>query len=72
MGALGMEEPVSKNGRIDMLQWARANGCPLDKMACAQAALSGCLHVLKWAREIAALGMKAAMPLLLRVDTFKF
>ncbi|SOB74041.1 ankyrin repeat [Cedratvirus lausannensis] len=37
-------------GRLDILQWLRANGCDWDVWVCADAALGGHLEVLKWAR----------------------
>jgi len=35
---------------LDVLQWARANGCPWDEWTCAYAAAGGHLAVLQWAR----------------------
>lgn len=40
---------AAKNGRLDILRWARANGAPWDKWTCAHAAESGALEALKWA-----------------------
>jgi hypothetical protein len=40
---------AAKSGRLDILQWARANGAPWDKWTCAHAAESGALDALKWA-----------------------
>ena len=37
-------------GHLDVLQWARAHGCPLTLRVCALAAQIGRLEVLKWAR----------------------
>jgi hypothetical protein len=42
---------AAENGRLDVLQWARANGCPWNEWACACAAENGHLHVLEWLRE---------------------
>ena len=39
------------NGHLEILKWARENGCPWDSNTCANAALNGHLEVLKWARE---------------------
>ena len=38
-------------GHLEVLKWARANGCPWDEATCAWAAKYGHLEVLKWARE---------------------
>ena len=38
-------------GHLDVLQWARRNGCPWDKRTCSRAAFGGHLPVLQWARE---------------------
>ena len=37
------------SGRLDVLQWLRANGCPWDVMVRSSARWKGHLHVLKWA-----------------------
>jgi uncharacterized protein YabN with tetrapyrrole methylase and pyrophosphatase domain len=37
-------------GHLEVLLWARANGCPWDEEACMEAATGGRLHVLQWAR----------------------
>ncbi|AGO83379.1 Ankyrin repeat domain containing protein [Pandoravirus salinus] len=37
-------------GHLDVLQWARANGCEWDERTCAKAAKGGHLGVLQWAR----------------------
>jgi len=36
---------------VQLLAWAKANGCPWDWRCCALAAGSGCVEVLRWARE---------------------
>ena len=36
---------------VELLRWARENGCPWDERTCAAAAAAGNLEVLKWARE---------------------
>jgi hypothetical protein len=38
------------NGHMEVLQWARANGCPWNWRTCAAAARNGHLDVLQWAR----------------------
>ena len=42
---------AAKHGHLEVLQWARTNGCPWDEDTCAYAAQYGHLDVLKWARE---------------------
>ena len=37
-------------GNLEVLKWARANGCPWDEGTCAEVARNGHLEVLKWAR----------------------
>ncbi|KAG5176403.1 hypothetical protein JKP88DRAFT_351103 [Tribonema minus] len=37
-------------GHLEVLQWARANGCPWDKSTCTLAASGGHLETLQWAR----------------------
>jgi hypothetical protein len=37
-------------GWLDVLPWARANGCPWEESTCANAAKGGHLKVLQWAR----------------------
>ena len=39
------------NGHLEMLKWARENGCDWNSDTCANAAINGHLEVLKWARE---------------------
>jgi hypothetical protein len=39
-----------KGGYLEVLQWARANGCEWDTNTCREAAYSGHLEVLQWAR----------------------
>jgi hypothetical protein len=36
---------------LEVLKWARENGCEWNADVCANAALNGHLEVLKWARE---------------------
>ena len=38
------------NGQLEVLQWARAHGCPWDKWTCAWAAKKKHLKVLQYAR----------------------
>ena len=41
-----------KWGQLEVLQWARANGCPWDVLSiCEYAAKGGHLEVLQWARD---------------------
>jgi len=42
---------AAEGGHLEVLKWARENGCPWDKQTCAYAAKGGHLEVLKWARE---------------------
>jgi len=42
---------VAANGHLDVLKWARENGCPWNEWTCTNAAENGHLDVLKWARE---------------------
>jgi hypothetical protein len=37
-------------GHLELLKWARANGCDWDSRTCEDAALEGHLEVLQWAR----------------------
>jgi hypothetical protein len=36
---------------LEVLKWARDNGCPWDEETCSSAAMAGELEVLKWARD---------------------
>jgi hypothetical protein len=40
-----------EGGHLEILKWARENGCPWNELTCASAARGGHLTVLKWARE---------------------
>ena len=42
---------AASNGHLDVLKWARENGCKWDSLTCSNAALNGHLYVLKWASE---------------------
>jgi hypothetical protein len=42
---------AARGGHLEVLKWARENGCPWDEKTCAHAARGGHLKVLKWARE---------------------
>ena len=43
---------AAKGGHLEVLKWARANGCPWgNEKTCTFAAKGGHLAVLKWARE---------------------
>ena len=39
------------DGHLEVLKWARENGCPWDEETCWKAAERGHLEVLQWARE---------------------
>merc|ERR1719443_954090 len=41
---------AAMNGHLEVLQWARAHGCPWNTSTCAEAAENGHLEVLQWAR----------------------
>ena len=41
---------AAKEGHLEVLQWARANGCPWHKFTCRWAAELGHLEILKWPR----------------------
>ena len=40
-----------QNGWLDLLKWAKQDGCELDSYVCTGAAWSGHLEILKWARQ---------------------
>ncbi len=42
-------ELAARNGRLETLQWALANGCPWGKKTCSVAAHFGQLAILQWA-----------------------
>ena len=42
---------IVKNGYLEVLVWARQNGCQWDWRTCAYAAFNGHLEILKWARQ---------------------
>ena len=42
---------AAKFGQMDILQWARQNGCPWDEQTCTSAAENGHLEVLIWAQQ---------------------
>ena len=45
-----MCESAALGGHLDVLKWARENGCPwMSGHICTRAAQHGRLHVLKWA-----------------------
>lgn len=43
-------QEAAREGRIDVLQWARANRCPWDQSTCAAAAEGGHIDALRWVR----------------------
>ena len=49
-GLPGSRTLAAMNGQLEVLQWARAHGCPWGEFTCAFAAMHGHLDVLKWAR----------------------
>jgi len=42
---------LADQGHLELLQWARSQGCPWDRWICARAAGNGRLDIIKWARE---------------------
>ena len=42
---------AAAGGHMEVLQWARENGCLWNMSTCEQAAQFGHLEVLRWARE---------------------
>ncbi len=44
-------EAAARSGKLEVLKWLRAGGCPWDTYTCCRAARSGHLEVLQWARE---------------------
>jgi hypothetical protein len=44
-------EQAAKKGDLAVLQWARSQGCPWDRLTCWCAARGGHLAVLQWARS---------------------
>ena len=45
----GRAQMRPEGGHLEVLQWARANGCPWNEWTCFQAAQCGHLDVLQWA-----------------------
>ena len=41
---------AAAEGHLEVLQWARSEGCDWDRKTCAYAAAGGLQHVLVWAR----------------------
>ena len=41
---------AARAGHLEVLKWARLNGCPWDESTCCHAAKGGHLKVLQWAR----------------------
>ena len=48
---------AAEGGHLEVLQWARQNGCPWDADTCAGAAQFGHLEVLQWPARTAAPGI---------------
>jgi hypothetical protein len=44
-------DEIARYGYLEVLKWARENGCEWDSYTCHNAAENGHLEVLKWARE---------------------
>jgi len=42
---------AAKLGYLNVIKWARENGCPWDDRVCSTAALKGYLNIVIWARE---------------------
>jgi hypothetical protein len=42
---------AAHGGHLEVLQWARANGCPWDETTCEAAVARGHLDVVQWAKE---------------------
>ena len=42
---------AARDGHLEVLRWARRNGCPWDWRTCSAAATGGHLEVLQWARQ---------------------
>src|SRR5580658_2034417 len=42
---------IAIEGSLEVLKWARSNGCEWNSYTCCGAALNGHLEVLKWARS---------------------
>ena len=54
MVVLGMKihaHHAAKNGHLEVLKWARDNGCPWNKYTCVFAAQNGHLEILRWAHN---------------------
>ena len=42
---------AAENGHLEILKWARENGCTWDEQTCSKAAMNGQLEILQWARS---------------------
>ena len=42
---------VAKEGNINLLKWAKENGCPLEISTFVGAVEGGCIEMLEWLRE---------------------
>lgn len=42
---------AAREGYLDILKWARKNGCDWNSLVCTHAAKHGRFEMLKWARE---------------------
>ncbi|AVK75268.1 Ankyrin repeat domain containing protein [Pandoravirus quercus] len=50
-GARAYVDALARSGRLAVLQWAHAEGCPVDSRMCVAAASGGHVDVLDWARN---------------------
>jgi hypothetical protein len=50
-GKLGHLLQCGRRGHLQLLQWARAIGCPWNDATCSTAAWGGHLEMVQWARE---------------------
>ena len=51
IGIVGTCRTAAGGGHLEVLQWARTNGCDWDSSTCSNAAAGGYLEVLQWAAE---------------------
>ena len=42
---------AAENGWLDLLKWAKQNGCEWDSFVCGGAAWSGHLEIIKWEKQ---------------------
>ena len=69
---------AAQNGWLDLLKWARKNGCDWDSYTCNYAAENGHLEILKWARdslassEMVVIGILIHVVMPLEMDIMKY